>query len=393
MRWMNDLAAGSVAAGVLAAGAGATVSTTLVADAYIVTDGGRVYSVLDVYVRGNHLGDTMSTIIGGLNNSTNPSLAHHVVFATSQAQGVTRDASGKITATSGSITSDIFVQAGGSSWQPIYGGPEAWDSFVTLGARKQNAQIVNRAGVSVGSPNCPTYSHCIVPATEFTQFYIANSNFINNSGGSGWLTSLGSNPYLSGTNPSAAENPFARVSLYNSTWNSTYPTLDRSGVLNSKGSLFNGTATATGAVSATATGAAGSSLDFHWMVGRFVIDVTGRDPAQPITMQVQFNMVGKNGTGNEAGSIFTGASTSAYKVSQFFAFAPNPCVTPACPTDFDGNRVVDSADVALILLDFGACGGCPTDLDLNGVVDSADVSLILLDYGPCTGCPCTGGCA
>ena len=322
MRWMNDLAAGSVAAGVLAAGAGATVSTTLVADAYIVTDGGRVYSVLDVYVRGNHLGDTMSTIIGGLNNSTNPSLAHHVVFATSQAQGVTRDASGKITATSGSITSDIFVQAGGSSWQPIYGGPEAWDSFVTLGARKQNAQIVNRAGVSVGSPNCPTYSHCIVPATEFTQFYIANSNFINNS--SGWLNSLGGNPYMSGTVPVTVENPFARVSLYNSTWNSTYPTLDRSGVLNSKGSLFNGNATAAGATTATATGAAGTSLEFHWMVGRFAIEVTGDRVGQAITMQAQFNMVGKNGTSNEAGSTFTGASTSAYKVSQFFAFNTVP---------------------------------------------------------------------
>ena len=307
---------------VLASNVFANVSSTLVADSYRVTDGGKTYAILDIYVKGNHLGDTVS-MIGGLNNSTNPSLAHHVVFATSQAQGVTRDASGKITATSGSITSDIFVQAGGSSWNATYGGSEAWDSFVALGNRKQNASATNRAGSNINMS-----SGTWTPATDFTQMNVANSNFINNSGGSGWLNSLGSNPYLSGTAPSAAENPFARVSLYNSTWNSTYATLDRAGLLASKGGLFNGNATAAGATTATATGAAGTSLEFHWMVGRFAIEVTGERVGQAITMQAQFNMVGKNGTSNEAGSTFTGASTTSYKVSQFFAFNTAAVPTP-----------------------------------------------------------------
>ena len=61
------------------------------------------------------------------------------------------------------------------------------------------------------------------------------------------------------------------------------------------------------------------------MIGRFAIDVTGKSAAEVITMNAQFNMVGKNGTAAEAGTTFTGAVTAAYKVSNFFAFAvPTP---------------------------------------------------------------------
>ena len=131
----------------LASSAFATVSTTLVADRYIVKQGSgasaKFYSVLDVYVKGNHLGDVMSSVTG-LNGTS----GHDVVFATSRAQGVTRDATtGKING--GSITSDIFKQAGGSSWNPTYGGTEAWDSFIACGNRKQNDKITNRAGTLI----------------------------------------------------------------------------------------------------------------------------------------------------------------------------------------------------------------------------------------------------
>ena len=47
--------------------------------------------------------------------------------------------------------------------------------------------------------------------------------------------------------------------------------------------------------------------------------------------------------------------------------------------DFNDDRVVDSADVSLLLLDFGPCGGCLTDLDGSGEVDSSDLSLELLE--------------
>ena len=54
-----------------------------------------------------------------------------------------------------------------------------------------------------------------------------------------------------------------------------------------------------------------------------------------------------------------------------------------CVADLDGSGQVDSNDVALVLLDFGLCGGCPTDQDETGMVDSGDVALILLNSGAC----------
>jgi hypothetical protein len=53
-----------------------------------------------------------------------------------------------------------------------------------------------------------------------------------------------------------------------------------------------------------------------------------------------------------------------------------------CRSDIDGDRQVTSADVALILLDFGPCD-CPTDLDGDGEVGTGDVGICLLDFGPC----------
>jgi hypothetical protein len=296
----------------------ATVSSTLVADTYIVKDGSGVsakfYSVLDVYVKGSHLGDT----IGGLISAT----GHDFVIATSRAAGVTRDgATGRIT--SGSITSDIFVQSSNSSWRPTNTDGKTWDSFIAFGARTQNATVTTRNGV---------LTDCLPPSdpfnpSPFPQYDVPGSNFIDNGP---YGLSIKSSPY-----PGASENPFGRVSLYNTNWNSTYTDLDRSR-LSSNGQLFYGAATASAAaanridptttnVVAGLPGVGGASLDFHWMIGRFAIEVTGKSFDEVITMNMQFNMVGKNGSGtnSETGTTFSGAlpSMSAYKVSQFFAFA------------------------------------------------------------------------
>ena len=345
----------------------ASVSTTLVGDIYLVRDGGRTYSVVDVYVRGNHLGDS----IGGLTGTS----SHPLVIATNRAQGVgvVRDADGRLVA--GTITSDLFVQAGGSSWRPDHLGSEAWDSFVTCGARVQGSCVTNRAG----SVKCTQP----VPTASFSQFAVPNANYIDNGGASGWLDSHGANPYLTSTGPSAAENPFARISLYNSSWSSTYPDLQRSGVLVAKGSLVNGALTAWGAPE---PGTPGTSLDFHWMLGRFAIDVTELSGG-PVTLNVQFRMTCKNGSSNEIGlSPNCGiAGCVSYHISQFFLMANS---APACPVDLDGNRIIDGADIALLLLDFGSCAGCPADLDGNSSVDTADLSLLLLEFGDCPPCVC-----
>jgi hypothetical protein len=48
----------------------------------------------------------------------------------------------------------------------------------------------------------------------------------------------------------------------------------------------------------------------------------------------------------------------------------------------DGSGIIDSADLSLMLLEFGRCdvaSNCPADLDHSGEVDSGDVSLMLLE--------------
>ena len=45
--------------------------------------------------------------------------------------------------------------------------------------------------------------------------------------------------------------------------------------------------------------------------------------------------------------------------------------------DIDGDGDVDSADLALLLGDWGACPGCPEDLNGDGTVNSFDLALLL----------------
>ena len=53
-----------------------------------------------------------------------------------------------------------------------------------------------------------------------------------------------------------------------------------------------------------------------------------------------------------------------------------------CPAalegDLDGDGAVGSADIAVLLLDFGPCPGCPSDLDQSGEVDAGDIAFLLL---------------
>ena len=290
----------------IAASAFATVETKLYADTYIVKDGSgasaRFYSVLDIYAKGSHLGDTLGASVLGVGT-------HAVIFKTSQA-------------TAGA---DIFVHGGsaGNGWLPTDSAAKSWDSFIAGGNRSQgaNAKVTNRAGTLIDHGVAGNWT----AASSFSQMGVAGSNYIDEGTASGWYSSKGGNCYSSAA---ASENPFGRVSLYNSAWNSTYGDLYRGAdVLLTKGQMQAGRTTAAGA--AVLAGAAGASLDFHWMVGRFAIEVTGKSDTEVITMQAQFNMVGKNGSGtnNETGTTFSGAltSTAAYKVSNHFTFAvPTP---------------------------------------------------------------------
>ena len=362
MRWTNDLAVEGVAAALLVAAAApvawATVEPNLYADTYLVVDGSRTFSVLDIYVKGNHLGDRISNAVLGLST-------HPLIFKTSLRVGET----------------DVFVHGGGAGngWLPTDDAAKSWDSFIACGNRAQGsgARITNRAGAVIDHGIAGNWTG----GSAFSQFGVAGSNFIDEGSASGWYSAKGGNP---SSTSGAAENPFARVSLYDSYWASSYPDLYRgSDVLHTKGPMQRGRSIAAGP--AELDGSPGAALDFHWMIGRFAIDVTER-AGETITMQVQLNIVGKHGSGTnlETGTTFSGAlitgTNPQFKVSRHFTFAQTavPCVA-----DLDANAVVDSADVGLLLLDYGSCAGCASDLDSSGTVDAADVALVLLDYGPC----------
>jgi hypothetical protein len=55
-----------------------------------------------------------------------------------------------------------------------------------------------------------------------------------------------------------------------------------------------------------------------------------------------------------------------------------------CPGDLDGGGSVDTADLSLLLMSFGAAmPGNPADLDGDQNINTADLSLMLLNFGDC----------
>ena len=60
---------------------------------------------------------------------------------------------------------------------------------------------------------------------------------------------------------------------------------------------------------------------------------------------------------------------------------PDEC---ACPTDFNGDGIVDAADLAQLLGSWGTCGGCEADFNGDGMVDAADLAQLLGGWGPCS---------
>ena len=55
-----------------------------------------------------------------------------------------------------------------------------------------------------------------------------------------------------------------------------------------------------------------------------------------------------------------------------------------CPSDFDGNGVVDGGDIGLLLSDYGFSPDSPADLNDDGFVNEVDLILLLKGYGSCT---------
>ena len=54
-----------------------------------------------------------------------------------------------------------------------------------------------------------------------------------------------------------------------------------------------------------------------------------------------------------------------------------------CPGDLNGDKVVDSADLASMLGSYGICRGCTVDMNHDGYVDETDVKILALQWGSC----------
>lgn len=57
-------------------------------------------------------------------------------------------------------------------------------------------------------------------------------------------------------------------------------------------------------------------------------------------------------------------------------------VTDTCPVDFNGDNVVDTADLGILLESFGTANG-HVDLNGDGVIDTADLGILLSVFGAC----------
>jgi hypothetical protein len=176
-----------------------------------------------------------------------------------------------------------FVHSDGAGantdWLPA-AGKTAWDSFVTCGNRDQ-ASAATTLSMQLD-----------------TNWAAGNGSAINNvagSAGPGWYPAVGS---------STSTNPYSRSGFYNG----------------------NTTAINVAKTASTISGngiVAGQSLNNHWMIGRFVIEVTGLASDAGRTMSLKFCTAGRNFASETATTFttITGATSAAGRLDYTLTFA------------------------------------------------------------------------
>jgi hypothetical protein len=253
MKSQMFVGAALIGMGVTSSAMATVIGNQVFGDSYLVEDGGKTYSVLDVYVKSDKSTDVFSSVYGVAS------------FKASWTQVQNRD----------------FMQATGSSWNPNSTTAAAWDSFVTTGMRTQQASEYGATPIALTAD------------PGFSNFNTAGAKKIvgpTTGNGAGWFPSAGANP---------ATNPFASFGNYNG----------QSGPIN--------TAKATSNISGNGI-AAGQSLDNHFMIGRFTIDITGVE-ADSFTMALKFAM-----TVVSDGVTRSGSTSADFRVDQSLTFANVP---------------------------------------------------------------------
>jgi|GEM_PF-3436139 len=85
-------------------------------------------------------------------------------------------------------------------------------------------------------------------------------------------------------------------------------------------------------------------------------------------------------TSNLAGAGIATLTSAATCVGLAIRFAPEPA---PCAGDITGDGLVDGADIAMILGNWGTIGASAFDLNGDGVVDGADLATVLGGWGAC----------
>jgi hypothetical protein len=169
MKSQMFVGAALIGMGVTSSAMATVIGNQVFGDSYLVVDGAKTYSVLDVYVKSNSATDVFSSVYGVAS------------FKASWTQVQSKD----------------FMQSTGSSWNPNSTSAAAWDSFVTTGMRTQQASeygatpIALTADPGFSNFNTAGAKKLVGPAT---------------GNGPGWYPSAGANP---------ATNPFCSFGNYN----------------------------------------------------------------------------------------------------------------------------------------------------------------------------------
>ena len=163
----THLTASALFVSVVAASGAHAAMTGVTATNYSVTDGARRYSVMDVYVDCTGAYDKLVNFYGTTSSTS---------MVVTSINGAAYNGP-SIVAGNGAG----FAQAAGTSWMPAAGAAgNAWDSFVTIGARTQDA-----ATAGIAADNYFTNATTVGADTVD-----GGSTLQGNYAGAGWYTNL-----------------------------------------------------------------------------------------------------------------------------------------------------------------------------------------------------------